>query len=225
MSATSFRPRKLAYIEDDARFRFHFGKLINEVDASLSVTTFGSAEAFLSEVERFHALGEPLPWSVVFMDLGLPKMGGVEAIAALKDLYPKTAVLALTVFEDPQRILAAIAAGADGYLLKSLPADALARDLDQALRYGAGFSPALAEAVLDLIRKGRPPGTGDSPGLSKRQIDVLRGLSEGDSYRAIAERLGLSIDTVRSHVRHIYAFLHVRTAREAVTKALRRNLI
>ena len=218
--------RSIAYVEDDARFRFHFAQLLSPLDVAGRIRTFASAESFLAEVETRCDTDQALPWDLVFMDLGLPGMGGVEAIARLKDVYPRTLVLALTVFEDPAQILAAISAGADGYLLKTSPPEALLRDIDHALRHGAGFSPALADAILDLVRKGsaRAASPESSP-LSKRQIEVLKGLSEGDSYRVIAENHNISLDTVRSHVRHIYSYLHVKTAREAVSKALKKKLI
>jgi DNA-binding NarL/FixJ family response regulator len=218
--------RSIAYVEDDARFRFHFAELLARLDRSGGIRTFATAEAFLEALEACQEAGDPLPWDLVFVDIGLPRIGGVELINRLREAYPKTLILALTVFEEPAQILAAIAAGANGYLLKTSPTDLLLRDIDQALRFGASFSPALADAVLDLVRAGASRALKpEKAPLSKRQLDVLRGLSEGDSYRAIAEKHNLSIDTVRSHVRHIYAYLHVKTAREAVGKAFRRNLI
>ena len=216
----------IAYVEDDSRFRFHFAELLSQLDMVDEVATFLTAEVFLAEVDMYNAKAAPLPWDFVFMDLGLPGIDGVEATRRLKSMFPSAKVMALTVFENPERILAAITAGADGYLLKSLPVEALRRDIDWALRFGASFSPALAEAVLAVIRTNAPrPNIAGSYVLSPRQIEVLRGLSEGESYREIAEHLKLSIDTVRSHVRQIYASLQVKSAREAVSKALRKNLI
>lgn len=225
MAATPLK-RTIAYVEDDARFRFHFAQWLAPFDAAGRIRTFASAESFLTEVETCRDSNQALPWDLVFMDLGLPGLGGAEAIATLKDAYPKTLILALTVFEDPAQILAAISAGADGYLLKTTPPETLLRDIDHALRHGSGFSPALADAILDLVRKGaaRTVKPEASP-LSKRQIEVLKGLSEGDSYRVIAENYNISLDTVRSHVRHIYSYLHVNTAREAVSKALKKKII
>jgi len=218
--------RSFAYVEDDARFRYHFATLLRQFDPQAPVATFSTAELFLREARIAADTEGASPWTMVFMDLGLPGIAGSDAIAEFKAIFPACPCLALTVFDEPQHILAAIRSGADGYLLKSMPPATLLRDIEQADRYGAGLSPVLAEAVLDLVR--RAPyreSEAEAKGLTRRQVDVLRGLAEGETYLAIAGRLDLSIDTVRSHVRQIYAFLQVKSAREAVSKALRRNLI
>jgi len=218
--------RRFAYVEDDARFRYHFATLLRQFDADAPVATFSTAESFLREARIAADTDGAPPWTMVFMDLGLPGMAGVDAIARFKSIFPACACLALTVFEEPPHILSAIRAGADGYLLKSMPPDMLLRDIEQADRYGAGISPMLADAVLDLVRRAPLPSRdAGARSLTRRQIEVLRGLAEGETYLAIAGRLDLSIDTVRSHVRQIYGFLQVNSAREAVSKALRRNLI
>lgn len=218
--------RHFACVEDDARFRYHFVTLLRQFDAVAPIATFSTAESFLHAARIAADTEGAPPWTMVFMDLGLPGIAGPEAITRLKAIFPTCACLALTVFEEPSHILSAIRAGADGYLLKSMPPAMLLRDIEQADRYGAGISPVLAEAVLDLVRRGpqRPPEV-EAKGLTRRQIEVLRGLADGETYLAIAGHLDLSIDTVRSHVRQIYGFLQVNSAREAVSKALRRNLI
>jgi len=218
--------RRFAYVEDDARFRYHFATLLRQFDGDAPVATYSTAESFLRDARIAADTEGAAPWTMVFMDLGLPGMAGAEAITGFKAIFPACPCMALTVFDEPSHILAAIRAGADGYLLKSMPPATLLRDIEQADRYGAGLSPVLAEAVLDLVRRvpHREQDT-EAKGLTRRQVDVLRGLAEGETYLAIAGRLDLSIDTVRSHVRQIYGFLQVNSAREAVSKALRRNLI
>ena len=218
MQPSAERRISIAYVEDDSRFRFHFAELLSQFEVVEEVATFLSAEVFLAEVDSYRAKDAPLPWSFVFMDLGLPGIDGIEAIRRLKARFPNAKVMALTVFEEPDRILSAITAGADGYLLKSIPIEALRRDIDWALRHGASLSPALAEAVLKVIRSHAPRSSDPATYvLSPRQIEVLRALSEGQSYRDIAVNLDVSIDTVRSHVRQIYASLQVKSAREAVS--------
>jgi DNA-binding NarL/FixJ family response regulator len=137
--------------------------------------------------------------------------------------------VALTAFEEPHSVLAAICAGADGYISKQASADELAEQLELTLRNGASLSPRLAGVVLKLVRlQGggvEAAETTRSLGLSARQLDVLRALAEGRSYREIADDLGLSIDTVRTHIRRIYAALQVKSAAQAVSQALSRGLI
>jgi DNA-binding NarL/FixJ family response regulator len=138
-------------------------------------------------------------------------------------------VVVLTVFDEPVRVLAAICAGADGYLLKSSSSEELIDQLDLVVRQNAPLSSALAGTVLRLVRESHAErfGAANLPrdlGLTQRQLAVLRGLVEGLSYREIGERLDISLDTVRSHIRQIYAALQVHSVAEAVGYALRHGL-
>jgi DNA-binding NarL/FixJ family response regulator len=136
----------------------------------------------------------------------------------------------LTVFDEPARVLAAICAGADGYLLKSSTGQELIDQLELVVRHGAPISTAIAGTVLRLVRESNSERLGIRAlprdlGLTERQLMVLRGLVEGLSYRQIGERLAISIDTVRSHIRQIYSALQVHNVAEAVSYALRHRLV
>jgi two-component system, NarL family, nitrate/nitrite response regulator NarL len=148
----------------------------------------------------------------------------------LKSLFPQLRVVLLTVFDEPARVLAAICAGADGYLLKSSTSQELIDQLDLVVRQGAPISTAIAGTVLRLVRESNNERLGAHAlprdlGLTERQLTVLSSLVEGLSYREIGERLAISIDTVRSHIRQIYSALQVHNVAEAVSYALRHHLV
>jgi DNA-binding NarL/FixJ family response regulator len=183
----------------------------------------------LDAARKARTLGMPPPWDVVLTDMGLPDKDGVALTREVKLLFPQLRVLVLTVFDDPARVLAAICAGADGYLLKSASNQELIEQLQLVIDHGAPMSTALAGTMMRLVRESNRDrfGAANLPrdlGLSPRQLAVLRGLVEGLSYREIGERLGISLDTVRSHIRQIYAALQVHSVAEAVGYALRHGL-
>jgi DNA-binding NarL/FixJ family response regulator len=189
---------------------------------------FASAEPALAAAERAQRRGDEAPWDLVLMDLGLPGTGGIEATGRLKALFPELKIVALTAFDEPHSVLGAICAGIDGYISKQAGSGELAEQLRLVLRNGAALSPRLAGTVLRLVRMQGAAGSDDSGkglALSARQIDVLRALAEGGSYREIGEALDMSIDTVRTHIRRIYAALRVKSAAQAVSRAIGRGLI
>jgi two-component system, NarL family, nitrate/nitrite response regulator NarL len=222
-------PLRLATVEDDPRYRNSLSLLLRGLPRFSHVGSHSSAAPLLIAARKARALGMPMPWDVVLTDMGLPDIDGVTLTAELKQLFPQIRVIVLTVFDEPARVLAAICAGADGYLLKSSTSDELIDALDLVVRDGAPLSSALAGTVLRLVRQsqGDRPGQGGLPrdlGLTQRQIEVLRGLVDGKSYREIGERLDISLDTVRSHIRQIYSALQVHSVAEAVSYALRHGI-
>ncbi|MFW6078073.1 MAG: response regulator [Gemmatimonadota bacterium] len=218
-------------IEDDRRYRASLETLFGHAPDFTLIASFDSA---VDAVERADdgAPGGPIPrWDLVLVDLELPSMHGIEAIRRLKAALPQTAVVALTVFEEPKTVLEAICAGADGYLVKRTAPDDLLAELRVVMRGGAPLSSGVARTVLNLLRgsSDAPDGEGGaSPArldLTDRQREVLRCLVQGMSYRRAARHLGISVETVRSHVKRIYAKLQVHSAAQAVSKAIRERLI
>jgi DNA-binding NarL/FixJ family response regulator len=140
-------------------------------------------------------------------------------------------VVALTVFEDRASIIEAICAGADGYLLKRTPADDLLVQLRAVLAGGSPLSAGVAKTVLDVVRQvnerhsARSPATSETVELTDRELELLACLVHGMSYKAAARALGISIDTVRSHIRGVYGKLQVHSVAEAVSRALREGLV
>ena len=229
MPASAPAPLRLATVEDDPRYRNGLAMLLRGLPGFTHAASFGAAEPVLAAVRKARELGMPMPWDVVLTDMGLPDADGVALTTEVKRLFPKMRVVVLTVFDEPARVLAAICAGADGYLLKSSGSEELIEQLEAVVRHNAPLSSALANTVLRLVRESQVdrPGPANLPrdlGLTQRQLTVLRGLVEGLSYREIGERMEISLDTVRSHIRQIYAALQVHSVAEAVSYALRHRL-
>jgi DNA-binding NarL/FixJ family response regulator len=151
------------------------------------------------------------------MDIYLPRMSGIECTARLKALLPQSRIVMLTAVDDDEMVFLALEAGADGYLLKrTKPADLRAALLD-VVAGGAPMTSEIARRVVESFRQ-RARTRGDVVSLTAREEEVLVLLSKGYSNKEIADRLELSVDTVRSHLKHIYEKMHVRSRTEAVIR-------
>ncbi len=219
-------------VEDDRRYRDGLGVLFSHVEDFTLVAAHPTADQFLKDVADGVGAPDVAGCDLVLMDLQLPGTGGVEAIRRLKTLSPRTKVVALTVFEDPATILDAICAGADGYLLKRTPVPELLTQLRLVQAGGAPLTAGVARSVLDLLRASERHGwlpeqnrARAGLGLTEREVHVLRTLVEGLTYRQTADRLGVSLETVRSHVKSIYRKLQVHGVAEAVGRAVREGWV
>lgn len=222
-------PLRLITVEDDPRFRNSLAALLRSLPGFTLAGAYAKAEPVVAAARKAHALGAPLPWDLVLTDIGLPEIDGIELTRELKTLFPSLRVVVLSVFEDPANVLAAICAGADGYLVKGVTGDEMVDALERLRRHHSPLSAALAGTVLRLVRASHRTHRARASlprdlGLSLRQLDVLRGLVDGLSYREIGERYGIAIDTVRGHIRQIYSTLQVHNVAEAVSYALRNGL-
>ena len=219
-------PVRVIAIEDDARYRASLELLLRYSGDFQFVQGFAAPEQAIAEAERRIAAGRPPPWDLVLMDLELPGIGGVAGTRRLKALLPSLTIVVLTVFEERATVLQAICAGADGYLVKRTPADQILVQLRNVLAGGAPLSAGVARTVLDLVRRSEPDaGAPSRLDLTMREQDVLAALVEGMSYKQVAGHLGISIDTVRSHVRRIYGKLQVHSVGEAVSRAVRERIV
>lgn len=221
-------PLRIANVEDDPRFRASLATLLRALPNVQLCGSYDHAAPLLAAVEKTVQRGEPLPFDLVLTDIGLPGMDGIELTRKLKALAPTLRVVVLTVFEEPHTVVSAICAGADGYLLKNVPADEIAHQLGLISGNSAPLSSRIASTLLDLVRVSHAPRHNNKLpqdlGLTPRQLEVLRALVEGLSYKEIAAKLGISLDTVRSYIRQIYSALQVHSVAEAVTYALRHGL-
>jgi DNA-binding NarL/FixJ family response regulator len=207
----------VAIIEDQKRTREGLAALLaSEPDLSV-VGPFSSME------EALPVLARRLP-DALLCDIALPGMSGIEGVRRLKAAQPELRALMLTVHDDDAHVFEAICAGASGYLLKDTPPERLVAAVRELAAGGAPMSSDVARRVLALVREVAPPRAAEHE-LTPRELDVLRALAEGHSYKTAARALDLSIDTVRFHVRAIYGKLHVHSKSEAVLQALRRGLV
>jgi DNA-binding NarL/FixJ family response regulator len=203
-------PIKVAIVEDNREIREGLAFFIGSSSGFDCVSACGSAEEALRELPRFEL-------DVVLMDIGLPGMSGIECIQALKRLLPETQIMMLTIFEEPQLIFDSLAAGATGYLLKKTPPDRLLELIKELREGGSPISSQIARRVIQAFQK-PPPKPDPTAGLTVREKEILDHLARGMLYKEIAATLGISSETVRTHVRNIYEKLHVRTRTEALNK-------
>jgi DNA-binding NarL/FixJ family response regulator len=161
---------------------------------------------------------------VVLCDIGLPGMSGIEGIRILKERYPTLSLLMLTVYDDDERIFDALCAGASGYLLKRTAPARLLESLREAVSGGAPMSPEVATRVVAVFREIRPPERADYD-LTPHESRLLKLLVDGHNYTTAAEELRVSYNTVKFHMRQIYAKLQVHSKSEAVAKAMRERLV
>lgn len=206
-------PLRVALVEDDPGIRAGLCAVLDAADGFVCTGAFGSVEEMLA---RFDGAAD-----VMLMDINLPMLSGVEGVPLLKARHPALPVVMLTVYDDAERVFAALKAGATGYLLKRTPPDDLLAALADVHRGGAPMSASVARKVVDSFHAPVPEAPPES-GLSPREQEVLHYLAQGFRYKEIAEALFISPETVRSHLRSIYDKLHVRSRTEAVVKYLGR---
>ncbi|MDH3628905.1 MAG: response regulator transcription factor [Acidobacteriota bacterium] len=221
-------PIRVVAVEDDPGFRRTLETLMGHAPGFELCGSYGSAEAALAEATR-RATDERIEgWDLVLMDISLGGMSGIRATEQLRELDRELPIVVLTVFEEPSVIVEAIAAGANGYLLKKTHARELLFQLRSVVDGGAPLTPAVASTVLGLLRTGSTAAVGSPPtrlNLTEREQQVLRCLVDGRKYKEAAEQLGIGIETVRSHVRAVYGKLQVHSVAAAVREAIRRGLV
>ena len=163
---------------------------------------------------------ETLKPDVVLMDIEMAGTNGLEGLKIIKKKYPEVMVIMLTVFEDNDSVFEAICSGASGYLLKGTPHERITEAIDEVLQGGAPLTSSIAKKILNLFP--RTPSTSDEISrLAPREQEVLQLLVSGHSYKMIAEKLSITLETVRSHIKRIYEKLHVHSATEAAEKYFR----
>jgi DNA-binding NarL/FixJ family response regulator len=204
----------VSIVDDEVDLRENIAGYIDAAKGFRCVSMHGSARDALAHLPK----EKP---DVVLMDINLGGMSGIECVRQLKPQLPGTQVVMLTVFEDTEKIFSAIAAGASGYLLKRLAPEKLLEAIRDVHQGGSPMSAPIARKVV-LSLQPVPAAPGDeTTALSPREREVLDGLAEGQAYKQIADKLGVSIHTVRNYIRRIYEKLHVCSRTEAVAKYLR----
>ncbi len=221
-------------VEDQSKILKNQLKLLEGNPALEIVGTATSGEAALPEVTRL------LP-HVLLLDLGLPLMSGIDVTRAVKKATPEVEILIITIFDEEDKVLEAVQAGASGYLLKGTPADKMIEAIQEVRAGGTVIQPNLARRLLKHFRVGEAPAgappattaTASAPmavepegkKLSARESEILQLIAKGVSNNEAAQLLGLSKATIRTHLEHIYRKLEVTNRVEAVTEGLRKGLI
>src|SRR4051794_23866985 len=208
---------RVAIVEDDRIAREGLRMLVDGTPGYRCDAAFGSLEAAL--VARG---GEPP--DVVLLDIKLPGRPGSEGVGALRERWPRAAVLMLTAFTDEDKVFESLCNGAVGYLLKSTPPARILEAVREARDGGAPMSPEIARKVVELFRRNTPPAALEEA-LAPQEIHLLRLLAEGCSYQVAGNQLGITINTVRNYIRNVYEKLQVHTKSAAVSKAMRAGLL
>lgn len=206
------KPVKIAIVEDEPTIRETWARLIGSFTDFTCVCTCVSGEEALREIPSRAP-------DVILMDIFLPRMSGIDCTARLKALLPDTQIIILTAVADDELIFLALEAGADGYLLKGTTPAALHAALIDVLNGGA---PMTSQIARQVVRHFRQKGSLEAEGvkLSAREEEVLMLLSRGYANKEIADKLGLSSETISTYLKHIYRKMHVGTRTEAVSRYL-----
>lgn len=206
-------------VEDNDAIREGLKILIDGTEDYKCLAAFPDCEGMLKNLEKLNP-------DVVLMDIGLPGMSGIEGIKKAKVIFPELTILVLTVYEENDLVFDAICAGACGYLVKKTPPSRLLEAIKEAHMGGAPMSSHIARKVIHFFQeKKQTSPSKEQTLLTPREKEILSGLVEGNSFKAIADSLFISIETVRFHFRNIYKKLHVHSQSEAVAKAIKEGLI
>ena len=209
-TATTNRLVRVALVEDLPDVRDSWTRLIDGIPNFKCVCTFASGEEALRRLPEENV-------DVVLMDIRLPRMSGIACTARLKPLIPRTQILILTVSADSDTVFRALEAGADGYMLKRCSPEELHAAVLDVLRGGVPMTSEIARRVIASFRR-QPARRDVTTKLTPREEEILTLLSRGFLSKEIATKLGVSYETVRDHLRHIYEKLHVHSRGEAVAR-------
>ncbi len=210
---------KVIVVEDIDAIREGLKLLIDGTDGYSCIAAFPKCDVMLKNLEKLNP-------DVLLMDIGLPGMSGIEGIRKAKSILPELTILVLTVYEENDLVFDALCAGACGYLVKKTPPSKLLEAIQEAYQGGAPMSANIARKVIDFFQQKKQLSPNKNQNLlTPREKEILTGLVEGNSFKAIADSLFISIETVRFHFRNIYKKLHVHSQSEAVAKAIKEGII
>ena len=207
-------PITVAIIEDLVEIREGLKTYIeSEADFEVACVADSAEEALLM-------LPRLLP-NIVVMDINLPDMNGIECVRLLKEDCPRTQFMMFTIYENDEKVFQALEAGASGYLLKNSHPNQIIEALRELHQGGSPMSPNIARKLVNLFRE-EHKGPGPSNLLGRRENDILQLLAQGLLYKEIANKLSISVGTVRQHIHNIYEKLHVQNRTEALNKAFKK---
>lgn len=205
---------KVGIVEDNKKIRDLIQRYLDMQEELSCPVAVDSVEEMIDYLEE-----HPQP-NVILMDIQLPGMSGIKGISIIKDKFPDIDIIMLTVYHDSHKIFNALRAGASGYLLKHTSLPEIKESILKLMKGGAPMSPQIARKVINHFQENAPKKDTDSD-LTPREHDIVNGLVDGLSYKMIADRYDISIDTVRAHIRNIYKKLHVNSKAEVIAKSLK----
>jgi DNA-binding NarL/FixJ family response regulator len=211
---------RVAIFEDNKLLRDALQTIIAGTDGYTCSGVFTDGNHWDSDIKR----SDP---DVVLMDIEMPGLNGVEVTRHICEVYPNVKILIQTVFNDNEKIFSALCSGASGYILKTDPPHKYLEAITDVFNGGAPISAGVAKKILGFFANKNvilvSPDAEDYQ-LSQREKEILQLMVKGESYPIIAEKIFISYETVRTHVKHIYKKLHVASRSEAITKAIQQGL-
>jgi DNA-binding NarL/FixJ family response regulator len=202
-------------IEDHKEFRESIAFILSSTEGFNCTGKYSSVEEALEKMS---------PADVVLLDINLPGISGIEGIDKIKQLFPEVSIVILTVFEDDKNVFRSILAGADGYILKKSAPIRIIQAIEDAYEGGSPMTPTIARKAINLFKNHIPQSNGKD-NLSDREREILLLIVEGLSTEEISNKLFISFQTVRNHIRHIYQKLHVHSKSQAVAKAIKEGIM
>jgi len=180
------------------------------------VADFPDCSHVVEDMVKYHP-------DVVLMDIAMPHVDGISGVALIKKSFPQIRIIMQTIFEDEEKIFASLQAGAEGYILKNASAEKITQCIEEVYQGGAYMTPSVALRVMHYFNK--PLQQKEEYKLTPKEKEVLKLLSDGLSYKMVADKLGISYYTVNAHIKKIYEKLHVHSLGEAVSLALKNKIV
>lgn len=209
---------RVAIFEDNRSLLEGLAAMIGGTTGFVCVGAFPNCNNLLKNISQHKP-------DVVLMDIELPGINGIEAVAMIKDEFPEIKILMQTIFDDDEKIFNSICAGAEGYILKHTSPAEIMEAIKEIHEGGSPMTPSIANRVLKMVKVRPEPGNKESFDLSTREKEILSCLVKGMSYKMIADTCFISIETVNVHIKNIYKKLHVHSKSEAVAKAIRGRIV
>ncbi|HTN08975.1 response regulator transcription factor [Agriterribacter sp.] len=203
--------------EDNTTLRESLSSLLALTGEYTVLASYPDCSNVISDIKERHP-------DVILMDIDMPGINGIEAVKKIRTVNAVVQIIMLTVFDDNTHVFDAMYAGANGYLLKKYVSDKLIHAIREVLEGGAPMSPSIARMIISRMQENiKIPANNYL--LTNREKEILHLLSKGNSFKLIAADLFISLDTVRTHIKHIYDKLHVRSQGEAISKAINERLV
>lgn len=209
---------KVTIFEDNKHLRESLFYLINGTEGFTCTGAYPDCNDLLFQLKK------SLP-NVVLMDIEMPGMNGIEAVKLIKQQFPAIQVLMQTVFHDDNNIFNAICAGASGYILKTTSPAGYVEAIKDVYNGGSPMTGSIARRVLELFQRNISPAASTDYQLTPKEKEILQQLVKGKSFKMIADAIGSTYETVRTHMKNIYAKLHVNSNTEAVSKVLNEKIV
>ncbi len=209
---------KVVIFEDNSGLREMLFQIINFAQGLACTGAYPNA----LDLDHKMKISQP---DIVLMDIDMPGISGIEAVKIIKDKYPNVKILMQTIFENNDKVYESLCAGASGYLLKNNLGEKIIEAIKELNAGGAPMSPPIAKKILLRFQEQNSIQINDDDQLSQREKEILDLLTKGLSYKMIASKVFLSIDTIKFHIKNIYEKLHVHSRSEAIMKAIHGNTI